>query len=207
MEHTLTAVLPFGGRQESAAENMLTQLPKRLDKNKRLHQAILDGKKDIWTTEHSDLALPSISIPIEHTTIEELFTYVVRGLLLYHYKIRLSPAHTVKVIFVESSMANNAYQRLFQYKDYIINENLGEGTFVYEGVQCLEYPEATAWWFTIFGGIVLADGEKAVPGTSSHILVVTCLESDLLKAIGQYTGLVQPLKGLIQLSKGLIIRL
>lgn len=37
LEHYLTALLPFGGRHRAAHENLVSMVPRRLMRNKKLH--------------------------------------------------------------------------------------------------------------------------------------------------------------------------
>jgi len=46
LEHYLTAVLPFGGRHPDALENLVSMVPKRLQRNAKLHRVLSAGVRD-----------------------------------------------------------------------------------------------------------------------------------------------------------------
>jgi hypothetical protein len=50
-----------------------------------------------------------------------------------------------------------------------VSENLGNGTFSYEGVQSAENPEMSVWRFSVFGGLTLS-GDPDAPGEISSLI-------------------------------------
>jgi hypothetical protein len=58
LEHYLTAVLPFAGRHEQAADNLMQNVTRRLPKNRKLSKDIVDTMQPAWTREGSGLFLP-----------------------------------------------------------------------------------------------------------------------------------------------------
>ena len=81
LEHYLTSVLPFGGQHSDAINNLSSMVPKRLCKNKSLHDKLGSGMKKGWFETQSGILVKSTSIPIDFTKIEMLIDYIVRGLL------------------------------------------------------------------------------------------------------------------------------
>lgn len=65
-EHYLTALLPFGGQHRSAAEDLVTMVPPRLDRNAKLRRTLAAGKRDIWMKTPAGVILPSMSLPLDH---------------------------------------------------------------------------------------------------------------------------------------------
>jgi hypothetical protein len=53
-----------------------------------------------------------------------------------------------------------------------VSANLGNGTFVYEGAQATDVPEATIWRFQMYGGVTFL-GDPTVPGPASLAVAVT----------------------------------
>lgn len=53
-----------------------------------------------------------------------------------------------------------------------VSANLGNGTFIYEGAQATDVPEATIWRFQMYGGIKFG-GDPAVPGPASLAVALT----------------------------------
>ncbi|MEP1216688.1 MAG: hypothetical protein ABJM11_16660 [Marinobacter sp.] len=159
LEHYLTALLPFGGRHKHSGQNLTSQVPKRLDKNQRLHRELREGQSGVRHIQ-GDKALNTFALPIREGAIEALFEYIVKGLVWHHWRIYLDQQFPVQALvlsdhgreyFDRELFSKSAAQRVF--------ENLGDSTVIYEGSQGVGRPEITVWRFHIYGGIILADGE------------------------------------------------
>jgi len=87
LEHYLTALLPFGGRQADASTNLTTMVPKRLESNRRLHRGLTRGIKTVWTTEPSGLYVRTLALPFDGENLEQLLALIVRGLMWHHWQV------------------------------------------------------------------------------------------------------------------------
>lgn len=170
LEHYLTAVLPFGGQHPDARENLSRAVPPRLNKNRKLHQQLASKHHTVWAKQRSGILAPAGAIPVDFKQVEALFTYVVKGLTWFHWQTYLTSDHFVVVLAL-----NKFGEGVFQRKFFQVNvrdrvaANLGNGTFVYEGVQGVDTPEVTAWRFLIYGGIDMG-GDPDQPHEASKVI-------------------------------------
>jgi hypothetical protein len=144
LEHYLTAVLPFGGRHSSAAQNLASMVPKRLRKNAKLHRELAAGQKTETASKEGD-APGTLTVPIDGDRVEQLFAMIARGLIWYHWKVYLSDDCDIKSMTVTRFGEQYFDQLIFSRnpKDRV-KVNLGQGTFEYEGVLGKDNSELTA---------------------------------------------------------------
>src|SRR5262249_47802544 len=102
LEHYLTAVLPFGGRHADDLANLSQMVEPRLAKNKKLHRRLAQHSTRVWTRTESGLHAPSTALPFEAEHLVELFKYIVRGVLFYHWNVRLTEEHFCEVNLLAS---------------------------------------------------------------------------------------------------------
>jgi hypothetical protein len=101
-----------------------------------------------------------------------LFKWITKGLLWFHWQVRLTDAHDVTVLTLtrageeifDRQFALNAANRVLR--------DLKNGTFWYEAAQAGDDPTVTIWRFSVFGGVQFGDPD--VPGeVASRIGVMT----------------------------------
>ena len=152
LEHYLATVLPFGGRHFDAHETLIEKVPQRLNRNQRLHREIREGTTEIELIEGSTSSL-ALAVPVIGEAIEKAFVFIVKGLAWHHWRIYLDGRVRVVaqsltadgcVFFEENFFSRRPAKR--------VAVDLGEGTFVYEGVQAVDVPTVTAWRFRAYGG-------------------------------------------------------
>jgi hypothetical protein len=160
LEHYLTALLPFGGRHKHSVQNLTLQVPKRLEKNQRLHRELREGQVNVSLIQE-DQASDTFALPIREGAIEELFEYIVKGLVWHHWRVYLGEQFPVEALVLSDHGRQFFDQELFSKgAAQRTLENLGDGTIIYEGVQGMDCPQITVWRFHIYGGIILANGEN-----------------------------------------------
>ena len=98
LEHSLTALLPFGGRHIAAKDNLAKMVPKRLSKNKKLHKELNKKQSSIWRQRPSGIARPSMTLPVNFDEISKLFNYIVKGLTYYHFNAYLPSDIEIEVL-------------------------------------------------------------------------------------------------------------
>jgi hypothetical protein len=164
-------VLPFGGQHIDALDTLQTMVPSRLAKNKKLHRAFARNASEVLTLTRFGLR-PTMALPIEWEKLLELFKYIVRGLMFFHWRVRLTSEHCWDVV---PSHSVPGFDRLLD--DWIrgaakdrVSCNLGNGTFLYEGVQATDNDATSAWRFSIYGGLKVADDAGE---TIQHLGVLT----------------------------------
>lgn len=163
LEHYLTAVLPFGGRHPDASVNLSTMVPKRLEKNAKLHRELAVGLA----------ASGGVSVPLHPERIEKLFAMIAQGLAWYHWGVTLGKDHAAtSSVFHDSG--KQFFDQMFSCWNTPkrVSENLGSGTFAYQGAQATDDPQSTVWRFSMYGG-VLFGGDPRLPGSSSLAVAVT----------------------------------
>lgn len=174
LEHYLTALLPFGGRHKDASINLNQMVPKRLAHNAKLHQLLSKHKGTTWVKDSGGLYVPTMTLPIDFHQIEQLFKFITMGLVWHHWQIRLTSEH-----FVTALALSRHGEQVFDRKFFRVNNtahvanDLGQGTFLYEGVQGADNPAVTAWRFSIYGGLTLGGNPKAPEEGASVLGVMT----------------------------------
>jgi len=120
LEHYLTSVLPFGGQHSDSMENLSSMVPKRLSKNKPLHEKLRSGMRRGWFETESGILVKSTSIPIDFNKIEMLIGYIVRGLCWEHMRVQLLKEDMLKVMTVTKAgdefFGNNLFNLNAKYR-------------------------------------------------------------------------------------------
>jgi hypothetical protein len=169
LEYRLTALLPFGGRHADALTNLETMVPKRLAKNARLHSELAHGRGTTWNRSKGGLLVRQMTLPMGGQ-LEKLFEFIAKGLLWHHWKVRLTDDHTVVAGLVPDNFLD-PFSKV--PPDRRVNVNLGGGTASYQGLQGDDYPEVSAWEFTIYGGLEITDETQQPPRTYRKIGATT----------------------------------
>lgn len=158
IEHYLTALLPFGGRHAHSTENMTMQVPKRLQKNQRLHKELNQCQSRVNLIENGKSA-ETMALPIRPGTIESLFSYAIKGLTWHHWRAYIDDKDcSVKVMVLSDHGRNFFENNLFSmYSPNRVLVNLGIGSIIYEGAQGVDCPQITIWCFRMYGGLILAE--------------------------------------------------
>ena len=146
-----------------ALSNLAEMVAPRLAKNKRLHRIIAQNASPVWTQTKSGLRLRSMSVPFEPEKLEGLFRCIVRGLLFHHWGVRLTDQHSLDVMLIASGSLS-FFDRLMQMSAKgRVSSNLGNGTFLYEGIQGTDNDAISVWRFSIYGGLKMA-GDLDIAG-------------------------------------------
>ncbi|MGA7461035.1 MAG: hypothetical protein WBW69_12465 [Candidatus Korobacteraceae bacterium] len=173
LERYLTTVLPFGGRHGVAAENLSTSVPKRLRGNAKLHRQLTAQAAITERNCQSAVTTQFSTIPIDSAQLEQLFVFISKGLLYWHWGVTLGEGDSATATLITDAAAA-IFDRLFlgmRSRDRV-SVVLGEGTFAYEGLQG-EPPQLSLWNFTVYGGVQLTGDPNAPGHTSSSIYAVT----------------------------------
>lgn len=148
-------------------------VPARLAKNSGLFMALKRGLKSVFISHNGGSWQPEMSIPLDGERLIQLFELIAKGLAHWHWGIYLpSEMYLVKSAFVtspgcelfEGLLARNAKNR--------VQESLGNGEFVYEGMQSAECPELTIWRMSLYGVVVGGDSRSPM-GKYSDVYTLT----------------------------------
>lgn len=174
LEHYLTAVLPFGGRHADASVNLASMVPKRLGKNIKLHRHLRDGQRIVCVPDKEGKDEETTAIPFDGEKLEQLFSMIVRGLIWYHWRAYLEDAYMVRTHTVTALGLRHYEEKLFSknVRARVIG-NLGNGTFVYEGVQGVDDVALTVWKLAVYGGLAAYEDETASEALGSHLVSMT----------------------------------
>ena len=159
LEAYLAAVLPFGGRHGDALDNLTTNVPKRLEKNQKLHRKLLAGQSRVWSSEPSGLRVNVTALPLDGERLEELVGLIVRGLIFHHWGVALGSD-----IFVQPLSLTKRGEAFFDRfskmnaKQRVLND-IGVGALVYEGVQGLDNDAVSFWQLSLYGGFTMASAD------------------------------------------------
>lgn len=172
IEHYLSVVLPFGSRTRDAKTTLLQDVTRRLDKNLKLFRLLSSGVEHKWI-KRNGLLLPQMTIPFDGEKLDELFVYITKGLLMHHWGVIPSNDCAVRTASI-----NKEVEHLFEEQFKIptnkkVSENLGEGTFIYQGILSKENPDLSIWRYKIMGGIESSDDDALSPTITSFIYGMT----------------------------------
>ena len=161
LEHYLTGVLPFGGRHADAHENLVSLVPGRLAKNLRLHRELYAGRGRIWHMENG-LFQETRTLPIEPEKICALFSLAARALVWHHWGTYLLRDHNSDALLL-TRFGRDFFGRLFTMNAAKrVQQDLGNRTVSYWGVQAVDTPQLTLWRIQFYGGMAFS-GDPAAP--------------------------------------------
>jgi hypothetical protein len=169
LEHYLATVLPFGALHADSAETINVLVPKRLEKNAKLHRELSIG----YTGDR---------IPLREGQIEPLFTFIAKGLLWHHWEITLGDGDCAAAIVVRedgAGLLNYMFTKLSP-RDRVV-ANLGAGALVYEGLQFKDFAQSTLWRFLVYGGLNFGETSGDPNGKHCFIFAVTGPRAPLAK--------------------------
>ncbi len=83
-----------------------------------------------------------------------------RRLASHHWKVALGPDHFVRASFLNET-GRQRFDPFFAVAGANVQQDFGEGVFVYEGVQSQDCHELTLWKMSIYGAEV--GGDKRQP--------------------------------------------
>ncbi len=154
LETYLTTVLPFGGRHEKSAQILTNQVPKRLDRNRKLRKQLAESfKSDIVVSSEGYIQVAK-TFHVDASKIEELYKLIVKGLCWCEFKLLLPPETSdleVGIVgpefapFIDNMMKMNGKQKC--------HKKLAEGLFQYEGVQATDNDLITIWKMSLYNTV------------------------------------------------------
>lgn len=158
LEHKLTAVLPFGARHGRASETLLA-VERKLAKNQPLHGMLSRGIRYAFRSINGCPWFPEMSIPLEGNALEELGTYIVKGLARHHWNLDIGNDTLIRASFLRRE-GSAMFEQLFSLNaNDRVSCDLGQGVFKYEGVRSGDSPNLTLWKMSIYGAVVGGDSD------------------------------------------------
>lgn len=158
-EHYLATVLPFGGNHRDSSAMLERDVPRRLDKNQKLHRALAEGQGRIRLKEGGEIA-ETMAIPIEAERITRFARRAIQGLHAHHW------GPIPKGTWVGAGQLAPAgvefHHTLMHMGGIRLRGDIGGGLFSYAALRSFEPPYISAWWLRLFGGVLMA-GDPAMP--------------------------------------------
>jgi hypothetical protein len=151
--------LPFGGRHSNALGNLTANVPKRLERNRKLHRVLAAGQTRVWSRESSGLLVNATALPLDGERLEQLVGLIVRGLMFHHWGVALGSDMQVDTL----SLTKRGEAFFDQYaklsaKQRIAND-IGDGALVYEGAQGVDNDAVSFWKLSLYGGVRMVSGD------------------------------------------------
>jgi len=142
-ENYLMIVLAFGAKHQDALANLQKLVAHRLE-NKA-------NAKLLRKLERGFARSGGKTIPFEHAPLDGLFAMVAQVLAWQHFGVRLEDGYSA----IAGTFRDDGQAFVDQLisRGNIVTDDLGEGTFSYEGAQSKEDPHHTVWKFRIYGGV------------------------------------------------------
>jgi len=153
LEANLLAILPFGANHSDALENLTTNVPKRLKKNIKLYRELRDSMSKAFIKNEAGILEPMMIIEFDINQLFDLFNYITRALVHLHFNTKMTSQHFIKS-FITAPVLNNFFNGSAQER---IEQDLGNGTVWYRGIQAKENQSLTLWEYKIYGGLQLLD--------------------------------------------------
>ena len=165
-EHYLATVLPFGGNHPEASAMLERDVPRRLEKNKRLHLELARGQAEVRFSDGAGVG-PTLTLNVEAERITRFARRVIQGLHAHHWE------PVSKGTWVGAGVLAPAGQQfqleLMHMGGLRLRRDIGDGLFSYAALRSMERPYISAWWLRLFGGVMLG-GDPAMPGFASRDL-------------------------------------
>jgi len=152
LEHYLLSVLPFGGNHPASSAILAGQVPRRLEKNRKLHAALAGGKREVLLRNENGVS-ESLTLPFDSTKLSRLFEFVAKGLVQYHWELRVPADYFVGAGFLSREAERFFEQLMSRCSRAEARGDLGRGLILYQGVQTVDNPLTTIWRFQLYGGI------------------------------------------------------
>lgn len=165
-EHYLATVLPFGGNHPESSAMLERDIPRRLERNRRLHRELAAGQVNIGLNEDGVIQ-PTIALDIEPERITRFARRMIQGLHAHHWE------PVPKEMWVGAGVLGPVGQQfqleLMHMSGMRLRGDIGDGLFSYAALRSFEPPHVSAWWLRLFGGVLLG-GDPNHPGFASRDL-------------------------------------
>lgn len=176
LEHYALSILPLGSRHADVKSYSEQNIERRLRKNAPLRSQLRLEHSGHWE-EHKGLFLPVMSLAIDQEKICALFSLIVRGLFMFHWREALDLRWQPNVAIITNEDA--VFPKIFallgpQFKS--VSRNLGRGTFVYEGHRSIAYKWNSVWQFAWYGGLQFSSDNDVTSRSFTRISALTVRE-------------------------------
>lgn len=173
LEHYLLSVLPFGATHPNAQIALSVDVPKRLEKNRRLHREINKGFGYTYIPIKTSILEKRLTLTLNSNVLHEFIGYVGRGLIWHHWSKYL-PQSCSYMAFTPSPSGLDFVNSLFNLSSNLrVNVELGDKAVIYKGVMSEHDDGVSIWAIQLLGGITLADEYYNHVFNNSFVAMIT----------------------------------
>lgn len=160
LEHYATAVLPFGATHHEAGAILSTMVGGRLANNQKLARELAEGKATHYVSRDGGRSWDTeMTLPFDGGKIRRLFQMIARGLAYLEWGVVLPEADCIVHADFLTAVGRSLFDGFFAGEGNKTGErNLGDGIFVYDGVQSTESPQLTLLRMS-FGTMLAGDSK------------------------------------------------
>lgn len=134
LEHYLLSVLPFGATHPHAHQALSADVPKRLDRNQRLHGQLRSGAGYSYVPSESNVLERRLHVSVDADVLHKFVGFIGRGLMWHHWG-RYLPQDCTFHVFTPSPTGVQFLTDLFNLKTpHLVQSSLGGETVRYKGV-------------------------------------------------------------------------
>jgi len=190
LEHTFTALLPFGSAHKASARVLRERVKGRLAKNPRLTRSLQSGLRPIIVPQESGW-VSSISLPFQGDEFVCLCEYVIRGLVWHEY-IHVVPADYYVEAVPVSDVGLRFFDALLQKSpDHRRSAEFAGGALRYRCTRNSVDPGFTVWHIQLYDQLGIAGDDGAGGFIRLHICGVTG-PAEVREIMDEFKGLGQP---------------
>lgn len=173
LEHYLLSVLPFGATHSHAHQALSVDVPKRLERNLKLHRRIKSGLGYDYIPRQSNVLERRLSVRLDSDALHEYVGYVARGLMWHHWQ-KLLPKECTYRAFTPSPKGIEYLTELFGLNSpHRVQINLGGRTVRYKGVMSEVDEGVSVWAVQMLGGITVSTHNHSHVFKNSFVAVIT----------------------------------
>lgn len=173
LEHYLLSVLPFGATHLHAKQALSEDVPRRLERNQRLHRHLKRGFGYSYVPGRGGILEKRMHVSVEADVLHEFVGFTGRALLWYHWG-RCLPKDCAFRAFTPSPTGMQFLDGLFSFNTpHRIEASLGGGTVRYKGVMSEADECVSAWAIQLLGGITVSTANHSHVFKNSFVAVVS----------------------------------
>jgi len=157
-EHYLATVLPFGGNHPEVLAILERDVPRRLEKNRRLHRELAESQGKVQLRDDNGIK-STMTLSVEPDRIVRFARRMIQGLHAHHWEP--VPKGTWVGAGVLAPAGQKFQLELMHMRGLRLRGDIGDGLFSYAALRSMERPYISAWWLQLFGGVMLGGDPNA----------------------------------------------
>lgn len=131
-----------------------------------------------------------MKLPFDGVRTEQLFRMISKGLANWNRHLDLPDEECIVMPSFLSSAGENMFQGLLAMNARTLVEgNLGDGIFIYRGLQAVDDPRLTVWSMSIYGAVV---GDDPKVPAEKCVVVYAITAPKCMPAASELARLIQP---------------